>query len=397
MADRVHVTIEELRLRNYRAFENARLSLSDLTYLVGRNGAGKSSLLDAIALLHEAVTDSLENALDRRGGLLKVRRLSTGDEKHPKMGVALVMAVTVSGREPRRVAYGFELIGHATNAFYLVSERLETGDAKGGFARHDARFEAPGRKLDPSPPGGNLVFPLVGRSDSLWENVLDAVRGLRAYELSPAHMAVAPEIGERTTLLPNGANAGDVVKALSSADRAWLVERLALITDGMAEVRAEALLGRRVLRFVQNQGGTPRELDSSSVSQGTLRGLGVLLALRQHPVPSLALVDEIENSVHPSALSVLLDAALASCDRTRVVLTSHSPEVLGHPSVTGERVRVVEWRGGTSRVYRLSPETRDAVNAIDTVGWMLRSNALWTGPEPETCGHDLFALGGGEA
>ncbi len=395
MAERIRVTVEELRLRNFRAFESARLQLSDLTYLVGRNGAGKSSLLDAIDLLRESVTDSLENALDRRGGLSKVRRLSVEEEPNPnpRMGVVLILAIELPGGRTGRACYGFELVGHPSQLLYIVQERLELVGAGDGFARRDREFVAPGRKLNVDPPAGNLVLPLVARSDSVWEQVLDTIRQLRGYELSPAHMATASEIGEKTTLVQDGTNAGDVLKALgSSAEKSWLVERLALLTDGIADVKAAALLGRRVLRFVQNHGGTQRELDATQISQGTLRGLGVLLALRQHPTPSLVLVDEIENSMHPNALGVLLDAALASCDRTRVVLTSHSPEVLSHPSVTGERVRLVEWRDGVSRVFRLSPDTQSAVNEIDTVGWMLRTNALWPGPEPETFGDDLFAL-----
>src|SRR5262249_9444489 len=125
-------------------------------------------------------------------------------------------------------------------------------------------------------------------------------------------------------------------------------------------------------------------------------GLGVLLALKQLPSPSVVLVDEVENSVHPGALAVLIEAAQASSDGTRVVLTSHSPEALNHPAVTGERVRGAEWNDGTSRIFRLRAETQAAVNEIDTVGWMLRSNSLWTGPEPETFSDDLFALDGGE-
>ena len=393
----IKVAVNELRLRNFRAFANARLGLSDLTFLVGRNGSGKSSLLDAVDFLREAVTDSLETALDRRGGILNVRRLTTDNMPDTGMGVAVAITTSFPGGRTGQAVYGFQLCGDGRSPHYTVDERLmfSPGEVMLGFERRDQNFRAQRFKLEVVPPPGNLVLPLVAGSDPLWKRVLDTIRDLLAYELSPGRMAEASDISQRSTLLKDGANAGDALKALqvhASTDHAWIVRRLAAVADGMVDVRAEPLLGRRVLRFVQDQPGGSRDLDASQVSQGTLRALGVLLALRQHPTPSQGLVDEIENSLHPAAIAVLLDAALSSCDRTRVVLTSHSPEVLSHPAVTGERVRVVEWRDGISQIFRLTPETQAAVNEVDTVGWMLQSNALWTGPEAETCPEDLFAL-----
>lgn len=58
---------------------------------------------------------------------------------------------------------------------------------------------------------------------------------------------------------------------------------------------------------------------------------------------------------------------------------------------------MVEWRGGTSHIYRLSKETLAAINEIDTVGWMLRSNSLWTAGQPDTVPDDLFDLDGVDA
>jgi predicted ATPase len=392
MSDAIQVTVEELRLRNFRAFENTRLTLSDLTFLVGRNGAGKSTLLDALDLLREAVTVGLEIALDRRGGIDKVRRW-TG-RRGPKLPMAVAVVVHMHLRAGRtlRAVYGFEIRGDPSRSDAITELLTVAGSPDSSFHRAGDRLKE-GPRVSVAPPTGNLVLPLAARSDQIMSAVLDALRNLRAYEFSPAHMALAVDVGERSTLDRDGGNVGDVVKALQgSPDHRWVVERLAAITPGLVDVRAIALMGKRVLQLTQRTDAGDQKLDTSQVSQGTLRGLGMLLALRQEPTPSAILIDEVEDSFHPGALSVLLDAAAASLLRMRVVITSHSPELLAHPSVNGERVRVVEWRDGLSRVYRLNEETRAAVNEIDTVGWMLSTNSLWTSPTPELAPDSIFAV-----
>ena len=390
MIESIHVAVEEIRLQRFRAFENTKLQFADLTFLLGRNGAGKSSILDAVEFLRESVSDSLENTLDRRGGLHNVQRANPGSGNNPPMGIAVVFSLPFPEGRTIRALYGFEIQGKSSNGHFTLRECFKSS-RESSFERINGNFKG---KDDVSPPAGNLVLPLIARSNKLWNIVLDTIRNVRAYEFSPAHMVAAPDIGEKTTLVKNGANAGDVLKALEGTDaHRWIVERLAHIVDGISDVRAESLMGRRTLNFVQQTKGGKILLDASQVSQGTLRGLGILLALKQKPQPAIVLVDEIENSVHPNALSVLLDAALACSDGVRVVLTSHSPEVLTHPAVSGERVRVIEWKDGLSNIYPLSDEVRQSVNEIDTVGWMLRSNTLWTGPEPDSFKGDLFALG----
>ncbi len=395
MAETDEVRVEELRLQNYRAFANARLALSDLTLLVGRNGAGKSSLLDAVELLREAVTDSLENALDRRGGLANVRRMRGPVGGRPRtVGVAVVLLVRFPTGRESRVTYGFQLVGVGGPPKYAIRERLQVAPERTlSFVRRQDEFDTRTPHRGISPPSDNLVLPLCAKADSLWGAVLDTIRRLRAYEISPTTMASDQPIEGRTALVRSGANAGDVLKHLEGTEaHRWICRHLEAVTEGIADVRPAALLRRRVLEFRQAVGTALQPLDAGQVSQGTLRTLGVLLALRQERAPSLVLVDEIENSVHPAALGVLLDAAEACLDRTRVVYTSHSPEVLGHPAARGDRVRVIDWRDGTSRVFLLGPGTRDLLDPLTTVGDLLRSNALWPADSPEEYGRDLFAV-----
>lgn len=67
-------------LRNCKSIGFCDVRLQPLTYLVGANGAGKSHYLEALHLVREALTGSLDNALNERGGLAEVRRRSSG---HP--------------------------------------------------------------------------------------------------------------------------------------------------------------------------------------------------------------------------------------------------------------------------------------------------------------------------
>src|SRR6187402_3121238 len=114
------------------------------------------------------------------------------------------------------------------------------------------------------------------------------------------------------------------------------------------------------------------------MSDGTLRALGILLACRQQPSPSLVLIDEIEDSMHVGAVDVILDALDATIqDRCQVAITSHSTEVLSHSLVTPERTRLIVWRNGRSGVFELDAGSKASAVPPDTVGSILRINGLY--------------------
>jgi predicted ATPase len=70
--------VTRLALRQYKSIEQCDIELSPLTILVGRNGAGKSNIVDALRFVADALRNTLEYAIRERGGIDQVRRKSLG-------------------------------------------------------------------------------------------------------------------------------------------------------------------------------------------------------------------------------------------------------------------------------------------------------------------------------
>jgi energy-coupling factor transporter ATP-binding protein EcfA2 len=396
--------IEELRISGFRAFENARLQFDDLTVLVGHNGSGKSTLIDALEFVRDALSDSLENALERRGGLqallhrgprskdLSVAvklRLPPGPwlrARGPLYDLVEMPSVADAPLPPEPTAtYGFRLGPKRGGLGFVVKAESARGNTD----------HLPAVSL-PSQPSSALGLPLVANMDPLFGALLDALRtGIRAYNLSPAAIRAEPPIGRAGILSRSGDNAGDVLYHLQrhKEDLDWIVRHLSSIIPDVVDIKARAAAGRRLIQFIQRRSGKSiSRFNIGDMSDGTLRCLAVLLALRQNPTPMLTCIEEVEDSVHPAALGVLLDAISSSTERGQVLLTSHSPEVLSHPAITPERVRLVGWRNGRSQIFHPSPGTRKMSTPPRSVGSLLRANALFPAKTPELIEGDIFKV-----
>ena len=78
----------------------------------------------------------------------------------------------------------------------------------------------------------------------------------------------------------DGHNAGDVLKHLKGKEKVWIEQHLAAAVPGIREVRVKTVVGRRIIGFAQECGnGQVEQFDASVMSDGTLRSLGILLAL----------------------------------------------------------------------------------------------------------------------
>jgi predicted ATPase len=395
------VKIKELRLQHFRAFTNARFVLDDqLTVVIGRNGSGKSTLMDAFDFIRSALTDSLVTAIERRGGRVAIsQRLTNSLESQGSQSISLDLILEIEGCT---VSYGFKLRSSAGSddevGTILEEETLLTSTGTDWFRRDEGGFHTDVKGIAPSIAANSLALPLVAGSVELWGKIIDAIRHVHTYSFLPAAISREQEIENSTELEKTGGNAGDVLKHLETYSPSkvdWIKQYLRRVTSGIVDVfTMRPYNGFRRVAFGQVGGETIVNIfPATQMSDGTLRSFSILLALQQEPTPSLVFIDEVEDSLHPGAIAVLLDAIDVCTEQFQVVISSHNPELLSnYPVIRPERVRSIKWAKGESNVYPLSERIIAEAVPPYTVGLLMSENALYTSEVPTQVESDFFGV-----
>jgi predicted ATPase len=84
--------ISRIELQNWKNFKDTAAELSQRTFLIGPNASGKSNLLDAFRFLRDLSENGLNQAIDDRGGVSKIRCLAA--RKSPNIAIDVVLSRT---------------------------------------------------------------------------------------------------------------------------------------------------------------------------------------------------------------------------------------------------------------------------------------------------------------
>src|SRR5262249_19684587 len=131
-----------------------------------------------------------------------------------------------------------------------------------------------------------------------------------------------------------------------------------------------------------------------NMSDGTLRVLGVLLAVLQPGRHSLIAIEEPEATVHPAVSEVLVEVLLDAAHELHVLVTIHSLDILDHKAIEDHQIRAVVHEDGESFIARLSPSSRDSIRErLYTPGELLRHGELMPDPDdrPTPSQLEMFA------
>lgn len=382
MNDSVFLT--RVVLRNYKSIAACDVKLGPLNYLIGANGSGKSNFLDALHLVRDALSGSLDNALNERGGVSEVRRRSSGHPTH--FGIRLEFRL----RSGQAGHYAFNIGALPGRSHEVQTEECVVGGiGKGPFFRLErGTVKATSETTFPAVTTDRLG--LVSASGSpAFRPVFDALTAMGFYNLNPKLIRELQKPQDGRLLKPAGENIVSVIGRLERTSPRILEtiqEYLQTVVPTVHGVAREQIGPMETLEFRQDMAGSkhPWKFRAQNMSDGTLRALGVLTALFQgHAAdpPSLIGIEEPETALHPAAAGALREALGRASENTQVIVTSHSPDLLDDRSIPVESLLAVAANGGETHIAPIDQASRTVLQQqLFSVGELMRLDQI--SPDP---------------
>jgi predicted ATPase len=387
--------LRSLILKRFRSIPAETVPFGNPTFLVGQNGSGKSNFVDAFAFLAEAMASPLQAVFDRRGGISTVRNRSSVRSYPPNLGLGVTFG-ELNG-DTRSARYAFEIRALKNYGFEVIREQCiihRKNGTREWFNRDQTEFRSRQGKLQPAPEKNALVLPLVG-GDAQFSAVFRVLSSMRVYSIEPSKVREMQDPDSGTSLRSDGSNAASVLQEIerqSPEDLDRICELLETIVPKTTRVEPKKHGNKLSLEFTQQWAKSKKvKFEGFSMSDGTLRALGLLTAVYQRPRPSVLVIEEPEATIHPGALGSILDLLRHASRHSQIVVTTHSPELLDAEWIADNNLRMVSWLEGATQISDVSESTRTALGQhLMGAGELLRSNALtpsaphlFVGPDSE--------------
>ena len=370
-------------LRNYKSIAACDVRLGPLTFLVGANGSGKSNFLDALRFVSDALRNGLDYALRNRGGIDALRWRAGGGSAD--VGVRLEFTLPGGARGH----FAFAVAGRE-NAISVILENCFVSGP--GF--HENYVVMDGEVLTSTLPLAPRGVPdrlyLVNASGTpAFKPVFDALSTMSFYDLNPDRIREFLPPDPAAYLTHDGANLPSVLAKLTSESRdqkSRIEAYLEQVVPGTAGVHPLIIGGRETIEFTQRAGASHERFTAESMSDGTLRALGILVALFQGPSdgsgPPLIGLEEPESGLHPAATEVLVDSFREAAEHRQILITSHSPDLLDNESISDSEIVAVVAEDGRSSLGPLDQTGRSVLrDHLYTAGQLLRMHQLRPGVE----------------
>jgi predicted ATPase len=373
--------ITKIEVQGYRLLSGFKADLRPLTVVIGANAVGKSTLLDCLQLIAQCADSPLNTAIGWHWGMTSLLNASTGENS---------LGWKITFEKPRnsfwsrlpldddqKLYYEVSLQGDVQGQAQMQYEILRKPEPVSGYSEAFKYLEAtPHRRriysrehhrlvpFDEALPQTNQVRetavqnsseinpPVPAQEPAL---MLSQIRFFNEFPIPSSarvlltNMAFYPgfdvtrfsvlrtkaaEIKPVTLLGLNGENLGTVLhEVLTRYDyrsaASDLREFMKAAYPALEDIHCDTTYGSPAQVLVRvREKGMQRSMELWELSDGMLRFLCLASALLNPMPPPLVTVDEPETGLHPKLLPVVADMIKTAAERTQVLVTTHSPDLL---------------------------------------------------------------------
>ena len=329
--------VEHIGIKGFKRLANVDVQMRPLMVMVGANGVGKTSFMDAISLLAASARGSLNQTLSGMGGAAEVlTRGSSGN---------IVLKADMDIPNPLSLEYSLSLApqGHG----YTIPQETLTRPTPG--------YPVPFKHIDSAlgvhhyydPDRSSLVRP-NWEHDSLESCLSQVPKMFQEPEelrrtLSSATQYHVLDVGKRAPVkLPQqlrpatlpGENGEDLAPFLYNL-RETAKDRYEVIEDALKaafpgfESLNFPIMAAGMISITWKDKAFNTPFFSNQLSEGTLRFLWLASLLQSRNLPAITMIDEPEVSLHPESLALLAELMREASERSQIVVATHSDRLVG--------------------------------------------------------------------
>jgi len=324
--------LSRVKISGFRRLNEVDLTVRPFMALIGANGVGKTSLLDAFSILSASASGNLNAKLSRLGGISSL--LTRGKSED----ISFVVDMDVHGYKP--LEYEIHLTPSVNG--YVISKEI--------LSQENERFNGPFKYIDSS--DGDIRYyelnsnrlvrpewehnpletslaqvPKMYRQPEELRRILATATQYHALDVSSRAPVKLPQPMKPATL--PGSDGEDLVPYLyylRETDR----NRFDLIVDSLAAAFPDfktlsfppVAAGMLAMTWNDRRFGKPFYMNE--LSEGTLRFLWLVSMLQSPHLSTVTMIDEPEISLHPELLSLLADLMREASKRTQLIVATHS-------------------------------------------------------------------------
>ncbi|PKP59534.1 MAG: hypothetical protein CVT88_05235 [Candidatus Altiarchaeales archaeon HGW-Altiarchaeales-1] len=349
----MELKLKSMLIKNFKSLKDTKIELTDFNVLVGVNGSGKSNIVEVFRFLKHINQEGIINPFIKYGGYKNI--VWKKNEELP-----VVFELTFENKKKETLSYELAISGFG-DVFKLEKESIISTDFWLVNNGKDLIFEYKGQKISKEIKGmrkelfenrvllSSSMVPwvfssLVDLKSKDVDAIMNTIVSISDVILTPTHNFIplnmkSPakfESSERkflrtsqeiSSLNYDGSNLQMILYELFSKNKSeWpkeVTNRLKILFPDIENmVPIPTPEGKVMLEVVEN--GT--NFIPQSLSDGFFKIMAILALSFGKTAHNILVIDEIENSLHPEAIEILIDALKSS--KKQVIITTHSPIVL---------------------------------------------------------------------